>query len=74
MNLSNQDIGKLLKITRIKDEEVMLRLNELGVFEGNTIKKLNQAPFSGPILIQHEGLKLALRFAEAAQISTEINE
>ncbi len=74
MNLSKQVIGKRLKITSITNEEVTTRLSELGMFEGAIIKKLNQAPFSGPTLIQYNEFKLALRFDEASQISTEIYE
>jgi Fe2+ transport system protein FeoA len=51
---------------------VFLRLREMGVLPGTTIRFLRQAPMGDPIEIQVRGYNLSLRLAEASAIEVEV--
>ena len=47
------------------------RLIEIGITEGETIKLLHKAPFNGPICIELQRQRIALRLDEAKRIMCE---
>ncbi len=49
--------------------EVTRRLNEMGIFQGTIVKIIRKSPFNGPIIIEHNSHKIALRFSKEFQIS-----
>jgi Fe2+ transport system protein FeoA len=50
---------------------VFLRLREMGVLPGTTVKLLRVAPLGDPLEIQIRGYNLSLRRAEAGVIEVE---
>lgn len=51
---------------------VFLRLREMGVLPGTTVKLLRAAPMGDPLEIQIRGYNLSLRRAEAGAIEVEL--
>lgn len=51
--------------------DVFLRLREMGVLPGTTVKLLRAAPSGDPLEIQIRGYNLSLRRAEAGAIEVE---
>ena len=51
---------------------VFLRLREMGVLPGTTVKLLRAAPLGDPLEIQIRGYNLSLRRAEAGSIEVEL--
>ncbi len=50
---------------------VFLRLREMGVLPGTTVKLLRAAPLGDPLEIQIRGYNLSLRRAEASAIEVD---
>ncbi len=68
MNLLTCQHNKPVIISAFTDEEVELRLHEYGVCKGSSVKRLSKAPFSGPILLETEVSKVAIRRKHAKHI------
>jgi ferrous iron transport protein A len=62
--------GENALITRISDEDVTMQAIRMGVFEGETVKCLVKVP-SGPIVLSHGGMELALGRALAEKIEVQ---
>jgi len=71
LNLSDLNINQAGVIKEISEHKVSGKLFEFGVLPGSTFKVLSKAPFHGPIFIQVENLKIALRRSEAIHIIVE---
>lgn len=54
------------------DGPVIQRLLELGLIEGKSVRVLRKAPFGDPISIEFEGMRLALRAAEAQHLEIRL--
>jgi Fe2+ transport system protein FeoA len=72
--LSTLAPGSVAVIRAIPDGEVFLRLREMGVLPGTTVKLLRVAPSGGPLEIQIRGYNLSVRRVEAAAIEVEPGE
>jgi ferrous iron transport protein A len=59
--------GKVVKVNELGEElgASLLRLRELGVFEGSHIEVEHQAVLGDPIIINVRGTKVALRKVDA---------
>jgi Fe2+ transport system protein FeoA len=74
-HLANTKNGASVSIISIDTAEFKVKLMEMGLTEGSTVKVLYRAPFGDPIAIDIKGYVLSLRKSEAALIQVEpINE
>lgn len=64
-------IGEMGTISRLDDNEVSLKLLEMGCLPGCTVKLCRKAPFGGPVCVHISGYQLSLRKEEAATIILE---
>jgi len=69
--LSDLAPGSVAVIRAIPNGEVFLRLREMGLLPGTTVKLLRAAPSGDPLEIQMRGYNLSVRRVEAAAIEVE---
>ena len=69
--LSTLKAGSVAVVRAIPSGEVFLRLREMGVLPGTTVKLLRAAPSGDPLEIQVRGYNLSVRRAEALLIEVE---
>lgn len=67
-SLAELQVGETGTICCFKDEEMSLKLMEMGCLPGVEVKMDCMAPFKGPVCIQVSGYMLSLRMDEAATI------
>jgi len=67
-SLADLKIGEKGVICCFKDEEMSLKLMEMGCLPGVEIQMGCKAPFKGPVCIHVSGYNLSLRVDEAATI------
>ncbi len=53
------------------DDELSIRLMEMGLIEGESVERIGQAPFGDPLEYSIQGYRLSLRIAEAARVLIE---
>ena len=70
--LSDLVPGSVAVIRAIPGGEVFVRLREMGVLPGTTVKLLRAAPSGDPLEIQVRGYNLSVRRVEAAAIAVEV--
>ena len=69
MTLANLPIGVTAKVVSITgNNAVTIRLMEMGVVPGVSVRVVKAAPFGDPIEIRVRGYNLAMRKAEAETI------
>ncbi len=67
-------IGDHARVTQVVgDDDVSLRLLEMGLTPGAEISLRGTAPFGDPVEIELRGYRLSLRRSEAARIEIEID-
>ena len=71
-SLAELKIGEKGVICCFKDEEMSLKLMEMGCLPGIEVKVGCKAPFGGPICINVEGYNLSLRVDEATTIMLQV--
>lgn len=71
--LSELAPGTSGKIHSIEDNELLLKLMEMGCVPGETIRLDQLAPFGDPISVTVAGYNLSLRINEADAIFVETN-
>ncbi|WP_027421035.1 FeoA family protein [Crocinitomix catalasitica] len=71
IKLSDFKKGMKGKIIDVLENPVSTKLAEFGILPGVAFSILNRAPFKGPIFIQIDNNRIALRFKEAAFIVVE---
>ncbi|HVG12362.1 MAG TPA: FeoA family protein [Flavisolibacter sp.] len=71
--LSEIKQGKTVTIVSFENNELLLKLMEMGCIPGEEISVEQIAPLGGPMSIRVAGYSLSLRIAEAAQIMVEDN-
>ena len=69
--LSTLNAGSVAVVRTIPSGDVFLRLREMGVLPGTTVKLLRAAPSGDPLEIQVRGYNLSVRRAEAMLIEVE---
>jgi len=52
----------------LEDDDLSCRLHELGFLPGTDITLKNRLPFNGPLAIEVQGAKIALRYEDAKRI------
>ena len=69
--LSEMKVGKKAVITEFENDEIFLKLMEMGCIPGETVKVDQIAPLGDPISILIAGYHLSLRLDEAEMIWVE---
>jgi ferrous iron transport protein A len=69
--LSEVAIGKTVVITSFENDDIFLKLMEMGCVPGETIIVDQKAPLGDPISILVAGYNLSLRISEANNIWVE---
>lgn len=69
--LSRVEEGKTVKIKAFKNDELFLKLMEMGCIPGETVTVEKIAPLKDPISIIVAGYRLSLRLNEADHIIVE---
>lgn len=69
--LSEVGVGKSVVIKAFEDNEIFIKLMEMGCIPGEIIKVEQIAPLGDPISISVVGYNLSLRLNEAAHILVE---
>lgn len=71
-SLATLPIGARGKVTRIEgDDEIALRLLEMGLTPGVELMVLGVAPLGDPLELELRGYRLSIRKSEAARIVIE---
>jgi len=71
MRLSEVKVGKKVVIKSFNDDDIFLKLMEMGCIPGETIIVDQIAPLKDPISIVVSGYKLSLRLNEAESVIVE---
>ena len=69
--LSEIKVGKTVVISSFENDDIFLKLMEMGCLPGETIKIEKAAPLGDPISITVSGYQLSLRLDEAKMIWVE---
>lgn len=72
MKLSNVKIGSTVKITSFENDEIILKLMEMGCLPEEEVTVWKKAPWGDPIYIMVAGYSLSLRVDEADKINVEL--
>ncbi len=71
MKLSELKYNQVAVVTKITNDDLLLKLFEMGLLPGEEVELENVAPFGDPIAIRVGEYKMCLRMDDAQQI--EIN-
>lgn len=69
--LSELSVGAKAKITSFENNEIFIKLMEMGCIPGETIRVDQVAPMGDPIAVSVSGYNLSLRLDEAQNIFVE---
>lgn len=69
--LSELAVGKAAVIKEFENDEIFLKLMEMGCIPGELVKVVQMAPMGDPISITVAGYRLSLRLNEAELIWVE---
>jgi len=72
MNLSQVKVGTKVKIKSFENDDIILKLMEMGCLPEEEIIVWKKAPFGDPIYIMVSGYSLSLRLDEAEKINVEL--
>jgi ferrous iron transport protein A len=71
IRLSEVPVGKMVIIHSFEDDEIFIKLMEMGCVPGEKIKIEQVAPLGDPISVSVAGYSLSLRINEAKNILVE---
>lgn len=69
--LSELEIGQVATIRQFEDDEIFLKLMEMGFIPGENVAIEQVAPLGDPIAILIAGYQVSLRLNEASKIMVE---
>ena len=72
IRLSEIEAGKKVKIVSFENDEIILKLMEMGCLPGESVVVEKIAPLGGPLSIVVSGYHLSLRRDEADKIFVDI--
>lgn len=72
INLSQVKAGTKVKIKSFENDEIILKLMEMGCLPDEEITVWKKAPLGDPIYIMVAGYSLSLRLDEAEKINVEL--
>lgn len=71
--LANLALGQQARVVRVEGaDEISLRLLEMGLTPGATVKCLGTAPLGDPLEFEVRGYRLSVRKREAERVEIEI--
>ena len=74
-SLDRVPVGWSARVTRVVgDDPATLRLLEMGLTPGLTLRVVGSAPFGDPIELELRGYRLSIRKREATRIEVEVVE
>ncbi len=68
MNLTELKFGQKAIIEKVTDDDLSLKLFEMGLLPGETIMLENVAPFGDPIAVLLSESKICIRLQDAASV------
>jgi ferrous iron transport protein A len=68
-NVAQMKPGEVAIIANLSDDQLSVKLMEMGCLPGATVRFNFRAPFGDPICISVSGYELSLRLEEASTIS-----
>lgn len=68
MTIADLAKGEIATITDVSDENIPLKLMEMGCLPGNTVEVVQFAPFSDPIYVNINGSHIAIRKGTASLV------
>lgn len=71
MNISDMKPGETRVINGYKDDQLSLKLMEMGCLPGSKVSMNYSAPLGDPVCIHIEGYDLSLRLSEASIVMVE---
>jgi ferrous iron transport protein A len=74
MKLSELAFGQLAVVEMVNDNDLSLKLLEMGLLPGETVALENIAPFGDPIAIRVGEYKMCLRIADADHVEIRLSE
>jgi ferrous iron transport protein A len=74
MKLSELAFGQLAVVEKVNDNDLSLKLLEMGLLPGETVALENIAPFGDPIAIRVGEYKMCLRIADADHVEIRLSE
>lgn len=73
--LDGLSVGQSATVAEITgDDGIAVRLMEMGVIEGESIRMIGKAPLGDPIEYELRGYRLSLRASEAARVQVTTAE
>ncbi len=72
MNLSQLKYGQEAIVEKVSDNELSLKLLEMGMLPGETVSLENIAPFGDPIAIRVGEYKMCIRLEDASNIEIKL--
>ncbi|UTW60573.1 ferrous iron transport protein A [bacterium SCSIO 12741] len=70
-NLANAPQQKMLRVTRIEDSELAIKLLEFGLGQNRHCRVIRKAPFKGPLMIQCDRYQFVIRREEAQLVQVD---
>ncbi|BDC97933.1 FeoA family protein [Persicobacter psychrovividus] len=71
MNIADLKLGQKAVVTGFSDEELSLRLLDMGCLPGEEVTLCCKAPLGDPIAIDVAGSRVSLRIREASTVMIE---
>lgn len=68
LNLSELSVGDQAEVIEFLDEDLSLVLNNLGIFQGESVELSNIAPLGDPICVKVRESLISLRKSDAKSI------
>ena len=72
--LNSAHTGNRLRVVNLDDNDLRLKLIEMGFVNGQELELIYKAPFGDPIAVRVGSYTLSLRLDEAASIEVELLE
>ncbi len=72
MKLSEARTGQKVQVVDFENEDIVLKLMEMGCLPGETMIVENKGPWGDPISILVSGYRLSLRISEADSINVMV--
>lgn len=72
LSLDALAVGRAARVLDVRgDDPVAIRLLEMGLTPGVSLRVLGRAPFGDPLELELRGYRLSIRLAEAARVTVE---
>lgn len=72
VSLAAVAVGQAARVLDVRgDDPVTIRLLEMGLTPGVSLRVLGRAPFGDPLELELRGYRLSIRLAEAARVTVE---